>query len=89
VALCHDIAITKEPVNEFIPALLFAVHDNWRRCRRISSSTDGFGLMRKQLVAWTLLTSALVAIAVWTVLGPPDHAAGPHLPSRDLAASVR
>ncbi|QOZ50331.1 hypothetical protein XH90_02360 [Bradyrhizobium sp. CCBAU 53338] len=47
------------------------------------------GPMRKQLVAWTIVTSALVAVAVWTVLGPPDHAAGPHLPSRDLTASMR
>ncbi|SFO59607.1 hypothetical protein SAMN05216330_103801 [Bradyrhizobium sp. Ghvi] len=45
--------------------------------------------MRKQLVAWTILTSALLAVAVWSVLGPPDHPAGPHLPSRDLTASVR
>lgn len=45
--------------------------------------------MRKQLVAWTILTSALLAVAVWTVLGPPDRPAGPHLPSRDLTASVR
>ncbi len=45
--------------------------------------------MRKQLVAWTILTSALLAVAVWTVLGPPDHPAGPHLPSRDLTAAVR
>lgn len=50
---------------------------------------DGFGLMRKQLIAWTILTSALVAIAVWTVLGPPDRSSGPHLPSRDVTASVR
>ncbi|MGY3547297.1 hypothetical protein ACVWZ4_002682 [Bradyrhizobium sp. USDA 4472] len=45
--------------------------------------------MTKQLVAWTILTSALLAVAIWTVLGPPDHEAGPHLPSRDLTASVR
>ena len=45
--------------------------------------------MRKQLVAWTILTSALVAVAVWTVLGPPEHTAGTHLPSRDLTASIR
>jgi hypothetical protein len=44
--------------------------------------------MRKRLVAWTILTSALVAVAVWMVLGPPDHP-GPHLPSRDLTAAVR
>jgi hypothetical protein len=50
---------------------------------------DGFGLMRKQLVAWTILTSAIVAVAVWSVLGPPDHVTGPRLPSRDLTASVR
>ena len=47
--------------------------------------TDGFGLMRKRLIAWTLLTSALVAVAVWTVLGPPARPAGPHLPSRTAA----
>lgn len=45
--------------------------------------------MRKQLVAWTILTSALLAVAVWTVLGPPDHPAGPHLPSRDQTAAMR
>ncbi len=45
--------------------------------------------MRKQLVAWTILTSALVAVAVWTVLGPPDQPGGPHLPSRHLTASMR
>ena len=45
--------------------------------------------MRKQPVTWTILTSAIVAVALWTLLGPPDHVAGPHLPSRDLTASVR
>ncbi|WP_271598198.1 MULTISPECIES: hypothetical protein [unclassified Bradyrhizobium] len=45
--------------------------------------------MRKQLVAWTILTSTIVAVAVWTVLGPPDHAAAPHLHSHDLTAAVR
>ncbi|WP_157083410.1 hypothetical protein ACNJX9_02280 [Bradyrhizobium sp. DASA03076] len=45
--------------------------------------------MRKQLVAWTILTSTIVAVAVWTVLGPPDHAATPHLHSRDLTGAVR
>lgn len=59
------------------------------RFGRIEPSTDGFGLMRKQLVAWTILTSAFLAVAVWTVLGPPDRPASPHLPSRDLTASVR
>jgi hypothetical protein len=49
--------------------------------------TDGSGLMRKRLVAWTILTCAVLAVAVWTVLGPPDHPAGPHLPSRDLTAA--
>jgi len=57
------------------------------RFGRNEASTDGLGLMRKQLVAWTILTSAIVAVAVWTVLGPPDQPAGPHLPSRDLTAS--
>ena len=51
--------------------------------------TDGCGLMRKQLVISTLLTSALLAVAVWILLGPPDHPAGSHLPPRDLTASVR
>jgi hypothetical protein len=59
---------------------------HWTDLRR---TWDGFGLMRKRLVAWTILTSALLAIAVWAVLGPPDHPAGPHLPSRDLTAAVR
>ncbi|MEK9283543.1 MULTISPECIES: hypothetical protein [unclassified Bradyrhizobium] len=45
--------------------------------------------MRKQLVTWTILTSVLVAVAVWAVLGPPEHTAGPHLPSHSLAAAVR
>ncbi|MBW7966494.1 hypothetical protein [Bradyrhizobium sp. BR 10261] len=44
--------------------------------------------MRKQLVAWTILTSAIVAVAVWAVLGPPDHVAGPHLHPHGLTASV-
>ncbi|MBR1180136.1 hypothetical protein JQ617_39630 [Bradyrhizobium sp. KB893862 SZCCT0404] len=44
--------------------------------------------MRKRLVAWTILTCALVAVAVWTLLGPPDRPAGPHLPSRNLTAAV-
>ncbi|MBC9882038.1 hypothetical protein G8O24_32420 [Bradyrhizobium sp. INPA01-394B] len=45
--------------------------------------------MRTRLVAWTLLTSALLAVAVWTVLGPPDRPAGSRLPLHDLTASVR
>ncbi|WFU72973.1 hypothetical protein [Bradyrhizobium sp. CB2312] len=45
--------------------------------------------MRKRLVVWTILTCALVAVAVWGVLGAPDYAAGPHLPSRSLTAAVR
>ncbi|WP_439372492.1 hypothetical protein [Bradyrhizobium sp. DASA03120] len=45
--------------------------------------------MQKRLVAWTLLTCTLLAVAVWTVLGPPDRPAGPHLRSRDLTAAVR
>lgn len=45
--------------------------------------------MRKRLVAWTILTSALLAVAVWTVLGPPEHASGPHLPSRSVEAAAR
>ena len=46
-------------------------------------------MMRRRLVAWTVLTSALVAVAVWTLLGPPEHSGGPRLPSHDLTASVR
>lgn len=41
--------------------------------------------MRKRLIAWTILTSALVAVAVWTVVGPPAHRSNPHLPSRTAA----
>ena len=74
---------------EFIGSSLFAVHDGSRALRRIELWTDGFGLMRKRLVAWTILTSALLAVAVWTVLGPPEHPAGPHLPSHGLEAAVR
>jgi hypothetical protein len=44
--------------------------------------------MHKGLLTWTIMTSALVAVAVWTVLGPPDHAAGPRLPSHSLEASL-
>ena len=47
--------------------------------------TDGFGLMRKRLVAWTILTCALLAVTVWTVLGPPHTPPGTHLPSRTAA----
>ncbi|MGY3510948.1 hypothetical protein ACVIQY_003923 [Bradyrhizobium sp. USDA 3051] len=47
--------------------------------------TDGFGLMRKRLVAWTILTCALLAVTVWTVLGPPHTRPGLHLPSRTAA----
>jgi len=54
-----------------------------------ADSSDGFGLMRKRLIAWTLLTCALLAVTVWTVLGPPDHLPGPHLPSRSLTAAAR
>jgi hypothetical protein len=71
------------PVNEFIGSSLVAVHD---KCELRPAD---LGLMRKRLVAWTILTSALVAVAVWTVLGPPEHPSGPHLPSRDLTAAVR
>ncbi|WP_426410356.1 hypothetical protein [Bradyrhizobium ganzhouense] len=46
-------------------------------------------MRRRRLVAWTILTATLVAVAVWTVLGPPEHSGGPRLPSRDLTASVR
>jgi hypothetical protein len=46
-------------------------------------------MRRRRLVAWTILTSVLVAVGVWTLLGPPDHSGGPSLPSRDRTASVR
>jgi len=42
----------------------------------------------RRLVAWTILTSTLVAVAVWTVLGPPEHSGGPRPPSRHLTASM-
>ena len=41
--------------------------------------------MRRRLIAWTILTCGLLAVAVWTVLGPPPH--GPHLPSRNMTAA--
>ncbi len=41
--------------------------------------------MQKRLITWTLLTSALVAVGVWTVLGPPAHPSSPRLPSRTAA----
>jgi hypothetical protein len=41
--------------------------------------------MRKPLVAWTILTCALLAVTVWTVLGSPKPLPGPHLPSRTAA----
>lgn len=51
--------------------------------------TDGFGLMRKRLVVWTILTCALVAVTVWGLLGAPEYASGPHLPSRSQTAAAR
>lgn len=45
--------------------------------------------MRKRLVAWTILTCALVAVAVWGLLGAPDTASGLHLPSRSETAAAR
>lgn len=45
-------------------------------------------MRRRRLVAWTILTSVLVAVAVWTLLGPPEHAGGPRLPTRDVTASM-
>lgn len=44
-------------------------------------------MRHRRLVAWTILTSILVAVAVWTLLGPPDHPGGPLLPSRDHTAA--
>ncbi|WP_407186645.1 hypothetical protein [Bradyrhizobium centrosematis] len=41
--------------------------------------------MHKRLIVSTILTCAAVAVAVWTVLGPPAHPSGPHLPSRTAA----
>ena len=55
------------------------------RSNALTHDADGFDEMRKRLIAWTILTSALVAVAVWTVLGPPAHPSGPHLPSRTAA----
>ncbi|MGL3105395.1 hypothetical protein [Bradyrhizobium sp. BR 1432] len=45
--------------------------------------------MRKRLIAWTILTCGLLAVTVWTVLGPPGQPPGPHLPSRSVTAAVR
>lgn len=43
--------------------------------------------MQRRLIAWTILTSALIAVGVWTLLGAPDTASGPPLPSRSLTAA--
>jgi hypothetical protein len=75
VALCHDI---------FIPR---ALSSPWAVNEFIEWSP--FAVMRKRLIAWTILTSALLAVVVWTVLGPPDHPAGPNLHFRNLTAAVR
>ncbi|RXH26082.1 hypothetical protein XH99_21335 [Bradyrhizobium nanningense] len=69
-------------VNEFIGLPRFAAHD--RECPNFHHA-GGFDQMRKRLIAWTILTSALVAVGVWTVLGPPAHPSGTHLPSRTAA----
>jgi hypothetical protein len=53
------------------------------------ATIDGFGVMRTRLVAWTILTCALLAVGVWTVLGPPDRPAATHLPARSQTAAVR
>ncbi|MBR1133922.1 hypothetical protein [Bradyrhizobium iriomotense] len=76
------------PVNEFIETSPVAVHDDRRASPHAFDGRD-LAVMRKRLVAWTILTCALLAVAVWTVLGPPDRPAGPHLPSRNLTAAVR
>lgn len=62
---------------------------HYRRRRGIKISIDGFGLMRKRLIAWTILTCALLAVAVWSLLGPPEYVSGPQLPSRSMTAAVR
>jgi hypothetical protein len=78
-------ASASEAVSEFTAPPLFAMHDVVRPGPQI----DGrMRLMRKRLVAWTMLTCTLLAVAVWTVLGPPQHAS-PQLPSRSLTAAVR
>jgi len=74
-------------VNEFIGSSPFAVHDHVRAPG--FQTTDGLGLMRKRLVAWTILTCALLAVAVWGLLGALNTASGPHLPSRSQTAAVR
>ncbi|MBR0845842.1 hypothetical protein JQ607_37100 [Bradyrhizobium liaoningense] len=76
-------------MNEFIGASPFAVHDPRRAAAHPYFRPTDFAPTRKRLVAWTILTCVLLAIAVWTVLGPPEYASGPHLPSRDLTAAVR
>ncbi|MBP0115450.1 MULTISPECIES: hypothetical protein [Bradyrhizobium] len=71
-------------VNELIEPPIFAVHDGAGALvhrdfyRRI-------GLMRKRLIVWTIMTATLVAVTVWTMLGPPDRPSSPHLPSRTAA----
>jgi hypothetical protein len=45
--------------------------------------------MQQRLITWTMLTSSLVALGVWALLGPPEPTGSPHLPPRSVAASVR
>ncbi len=45
--------------------------------------------MRARLVTWTLLTSVLVALGIWALLGPPEPTGGPHWPGSSVADELR
>ncbi len=45
--------------------------------------------MRRPLVTWTVLMSSLVALGVWTLLGPPEHTGGSHWQPRNLTTEAR
>jgi hypothetical protein len=56
---------------------------------RPGTPIDGrIGPMRERLATWTILTCVLLAVAVWSLLGPPPPASGLHLHFRNLAAAA-
>ncbi|WP_407116219.1 hypothetical protein [Bradyrhizobium sp. LMG 9283] len=83
-ALVHNSIGRSRTVNALIEPPIFAVHDDWRALVH-RDSYRRIGLMRKRLIVWTIMTSTLVAVTVWTMLGPPDRPSTPHLPSRTAA----
>lgn len=69
-------------VNEFIGSSLFALHDRSSFHRRIWLDAGPTRCLDHPDLSPG-------RVAVWTVLGPPDHPTGPRPPSRDLTAAVR